>query len=982
MLSAPAPVPVCARQLSCAELVSKPLDQFEARHVGCTTPETTRPMVAAIAKAHNIDISTVQDLIDATVPKQIRLKEELKVGEPMSESEALKKLKDIMSKNTPMKSFIGQGFYNSKMPSVILRNVLENPAWYTPYTPYQAEVSQGRLEAMLNFQTMLHDLTGFAVPTCSLLDEATAAAESMSMCFHISKEKKKTFFVDKDVHPHVLGVIKTRAEPIGVKVVVGDWKTFNFNQDICGAIVQYPNTFGGVEDYSSLASRVHQVGGKVVASVDLLALTIFKAPSEWGADIAIGSSNRFGLPPANGGPHAGFLATTDELKRSMPGRIIGVSKDVAGNPALRMALQTREQHIKREKATSNICTASALMCDISGFYAAYHGPEGLKNIANSIRCKTILLNKALRALGYSIEQHGEIFDTVHAKIGHKGRSTGILLRARNSGINLRDMGEDIAVTFDETTTIEDIEKITEAFAEGRKLPFSLKEMSKELECPCNIPSSLKRTSGFLEHPNFHKYQTEHEMMRYLYGLQLKDVGLSQHMIPLGSCTMKLNAASEMIPMTWPEFTNLHPFAPLDQKKGSLEMIAQLEKDLANITGFSACSLQPNSGAAGEYAGLLTIRNYLKSTGQGHRNICLLPQSAHGTNPASAAMAGMSVVTVSCDAKGNIDVNDLKEKAKKYKDKLACLMVTYPSTYGIYEETILDIIRTIHENGGQVYMDGANMNAQVGLTAPGFMGADVCHLNLHKTFAIPHGGGGPGIGPICAAKHLAPFLPSHSVVGIDGRKAGAVASGPWGSAMALPISWMYIKMLGSKGLKAATSGAVLNANYMAARLKDYYNIVYTGPNGTVAHEFILDCRPFKSTSGIESQDIAKRLIDFGFHAPTMSFPVANTLMIEPTESESIAELDKLCDALIQIRQEIRDIEEGRMPRDDNPLVNAPHTAEEVVSSTWSHPYSREVAAYPLAWVKRNKYWATVKRVDNTYGDLHLAPTLGNYAKYDE
>ena len=926
-------------------------------------------------------LTSVEQLVDCTVPQNIRLRTPLRVGGEVSEAAATAELRALAKLNTPMRSFIGQGYYNSHLPAVLQRNVLENPGWYTPYTPYQAEISQGRLEAMLTFQTMVSDLTGFKMVT-SLLDEATAAAEAMAMCRRLCKGRS-AFFVDRNVHPHVLDVIRTRAAPLGVKVVVGDACALSADalRELCGVYVQYPDTFGAVADYGALATRVHAAGAKVVAGVDLLALTLYRPPSEWGADIAVGSSNRFGLPAGNGGPHAGVLATSPQYQRSMPGRLIGVSKDAANAPALRMALQTREQHIKRERATSNICTSTALISALSGFYGMYHGPQGLTNIAGAIRCKAHLLSEALRKLGVPVAA-GETFDTVFCPLGDARRAADLQRRCRERGYNIREIRDGVSVSFDETTTLHDVQQLVDAFAEGKHVPFTVEELARTHTVPA-VPTACRRTTPFMTHRNFTAYHSEHAMTRYLQCLQSKDIGLQHHMIPLGSCTMKLNAAAIMAPLTWPEFAAVHPFAPDEQKAGYTALVRELERMLAEVTQFSGCSLQPNSGAAGEYAGMLTVRNYLNATGQGHRRVCLIPQSAHGTNPASCTMAGFDVVTVRCDAKGYIDVADFKRKAAQYKDTLGCTMITYPSTYGLFEEDIRELVDTAHLYGAQVYMDGANMNAQVGLTAPGRIGADVCHLNLHKTFAMPHGGGGPGVGPICCAKHLVPYLPGHAAGGaaLAGRHGGAVASAPQGNASLLPISWMYIKMLGSDGLKRATQTAILNSNYMAARLNEHYRIVYTGKNGTVGHEFILDCRPFKKY-GVEATDIAKRLMDFGFHGPTMSFPVANTLMVEPTESEPLEEIDRFCDALIQIRQEIRDIAEGRLPRDDNPLHNAPHTAAEVVARDWTHPYTREHAAFPLTYVRQAKVWPAVKRINDTYGDLHLRTTLDALPRHDE
>ena len=1011
MLSTPQPQPVILR---------KPVESFAERHIGPRPAEVAR-MLAVIASKNprfrGKRLSSVEQLVDCTVPQNIRLRTPLRVGGEVSESAATAELRRLAKLNAPMRSFIGQGYYNAHLPAVLRRNVLENPGWYTPYTPYQAEISQGRLEAMLTFQTMVGDLTGFGMVT-SLLDEATAGAEAMAMCRRLCKGRR-VFHVDRNVHRHVVDVIRTRAAPLGVEVVVGDARALDAPKlrDACGVYVQYPDTFGAVADYGALAASARAAGAKVVAGVDLMALALYRPPSEWGADIVVGSNNRFGLPAGNGGPHSGILATSPQYQRSMPGRLIGVSKDAAGAPALRMALQTREQHIKREHATSNICTSTALVSALSGFYGMYHGPQGLANIAGAIRCKAHLLGEALRRLGVPVAA-GETFDTVFCPLGDARRAAALQRRCRERGINVREIRDGVSVSLDETATLQDVQLLVDAFAEGRRVPFTVAELARTYTVP-EVPAAHRRTTPFMTHRKFSAYHSEHAMTRYLHELQSKDVGLQHHMIPLGSCTMKLNAAAIMAPLTWAEFADVHPFAPEEQKAGYGALVRELERMLAEITQMSGCSLQPTSGAAGEYAGMLTVRNYLNATGQGHRRVCLVPQSAHGTNPASCTMAGFDVVVVKCDAKGYIDVADFKRKAAQYKDTLGCTMITYPSTYGLFEEGVRELVDTAHLYGAQVYMDGANMNAQVGLTAPGRIGADVCHLNLHKTFAMPHGGGGPGVGPICCARHLVPYLPGHSAgrtehtehtehtententehtkdkeqtkhtkhtentehTGLAGRTGGAVSSAPQGNASLLPISWMYIKMLGAGGLKRATQTAILNSNYMAARLSEHYRIVYTGANGTVGHEFILDCRPFKKY-GVEATDIAKRLMDYGFHGPTMSFPVANTLMVEPTESEPLAEIDRFCDALIQIRQEIRDVAEGRLPRDDNPLRNAPHTAAEVVARDWTHPYTRERAAFPLEYVRRAKVWPAVKRVNDTYGDLHLRTTLDALPRHDE
>eukprot|EP01113_Clastostelium_recurvatum_P050550 TRINITY_DN959_c0_g1_i2.p1 TRINITY_DN959_c0_g1~~TRINITY_DN959_c0_g1_i2.p1 ORF type:complete len:1007 (+),score=379.76 TRINITY_DN959_c0_g1_i2:401-3022(+) len=872
------------------------------------------------------------------------------------------------------------GYYNTIIPHVIQRNILENPGWYTPYTPYQAEISQGRLESLLNFQTMVSDLTGLSMANASLLDEATAAAEAMAMCLAQTKERPSfTFYIDKNCHPQTIDTVRVRAEPIGVNVVVGDFASFDFSKDdAIGVLVQYPNTEGRVEDYTALSKKAHDAGALVIAATDLLSLTLLKPPAEWGADIALGNSQRFGVPLGYGGPHAAFFATGDKYKRLLPGRIIGVSKDVNGKPALRMALQTREQHIRREKATSNICTAQALLANMAAMYAVYHGPSGLRAIAEAVHKKTQVLAAGLAGMGVKVAP-GPFFDTIKVHANAASVSSALV----GKGINVRTINaNEVGISLDESTTAKDVSNILAGFAEatGKGKAPTAEEVEKSANVKVDL-GAFARTSKYLTHPVFNSYHSEHELLRYIHRLQKKDLGLNTSMIPLGSCTMKLNATAEMYPVSWPEF-NLHPFVPLDQAKGYTAMFDYLERALADVTGFSAVSLQPNAGSQGEYAGLMVIREFFKAKGQAHRNVCLIPTSAHGTNPASAVMAGMEIVIVACDDNGNINVADLKAKAEQHKDKLSCLMVTYPSTHGVFEEGIEGMCKIIHDNGGQVYMDGANMNAQVGLCRPGDIGADVCHLNLHKTFCIPHGGGGPGMGPIGVASHLAPFLPGHAVVRMGGDKGiGAVSAAPWSSASILPITYVYLKLMGGKGLRDATATAILNANYMAARLKSHYKILYTGAHGLVAHEFIIDLRGFKETAGIEAEDVAKRLQDYGFHGPTMSWPVVNTLMIEPTESESKQELDRLTDALISIRAEIQEIEDGKVDKKNNVLKNAPHPMEVVVSDKWDRPYSREKAAFPTAFIRAHKFWPTIGRVDNVYGDRNLVcscPPVSSYA----
>eukprot|EP00741_Cyanophora_paradoxa_P022455 tig00021489_g21681.t1 len=943
---------------------AQPSDRFEHRHTGSGQKDLQEMLKA-------VGVSSLDALIKETVPADIRLNRALNTPASKTEGQLLAELKAIAKKNVIARSYIGMGYYGTIVPNVILRNLFESPAWYTPYTPYQPEVSQGRLESLLNFQTMVSDLTGLEISNASLLDEATAAGEAMSMSFAIARQKANKFFISKDCHTQTIALVQTRAAALGIEVVVGDHESQAFEKDqFCGAIVQYPATDGRVLDYSAFVQKVKASGAVTACATDLLALTTFKPPGEFGFDIAFGSAQRFGVPLGYGGPHAAFFATKDEYKRLIPGRIIGVSRDSTGRTALRMAMQTREQHIRRDKATSNICTAQALLANAAAMYAVYHGPEGLKEIANRVHGLTLALAAGINKLGVAkVDEKAAVFDTISADCGSDKKAAAVIDAAKALGINLRQLGRSVCVSLDETTTPADVADVLKAFNAGKDAGLSVAELCAAVTT--KLPANLERRSPFLTHPVFRLHRTEHEMLRYIYRLQGKDVSLCRSMISLGSCTMKLNATAEMIPITWPEFNGLHPFAPVDQAKGYKEMIDGLERALEEITGFAKVSSQPNSGSNGEYAGLMVISAYHRSRGDTNRTVCLIPTSAHGTNPASAVLAGMQVVTVKCDENGNIDVADLVAKADAHRDRLAALMVTYPSTHGVFEETIKEICRVVHDRGGQVYMDGANMNAQVGLCRPGDIGADVCHLNLHKTFCIPHGGGGPGMGPIGVAKHLAPFLPGHPVICTGGEKAiGPVSAAPWGSASILPISWMYIHLMGPDGLKRATEYAILNANYMAARLSKHYKVLYTGKNGRVAHEFIIDFRPFKASAGIEVSDVAKRLIDFGFHPPTMSFPVAGTLMIEPTESESKAELDRLIDALIIIRQEIAEVEAGKVPRDDNVLKNAPHTAEVLLAQKWERPYTREQAAYPAAWVKADKFWPSVSRVDDVFGDRNL------------
>ncbi|MEA3235102.1 aminomethyl-transferring glycine dehydrogenase [Pseudomonas mosselii] len=940
-------------------------NEFIARHIGPRAADEQ-------AMLTTLGFDSLEAMTAAVIPDSIKGTSVLGSDDGQSEADALAALKAIASKNQLFKSYIGQGYYNTHTPAPILRNLLENPAWYTAYTPYQPEISQGRLEALLNFQTLISDLTGLPIANASLLDEATAAAEAMTFCKRLSKNKAShAFFASVHCHPQTLDVLRTRAEPLGIEVVVGDERELGDVSAFFGALLQYPASNGDVFDYREVVQRFHAAGALVAVAADLLALTLLTPPGEFDADVAIGSAQRFGVPLGFGGPHAAYFATRDAFKRDMPGRLVGVSIDRFGKSALRLAMQTREQHIRREKATSNICTAQVLLANIASMYAVYHGPAGLKRIAERTHALTAILATGLTKLGIKVVT-GDFFDTLTLATGE---STSTLHdKARAQGINLRQVdAAQLGLSLDETSTQADVEALWQLFADGQAIP-DFTALANTIAV--RLPAGLLRQSAILEHPVFNRYHSETELMRYLRRLADKDLALDRSMIPLGSCTMKLNAASEMIPVTWAEFGNLHPFAPAEQSQGYLQMTTELEAMLCAATGYDAVSLQPNAGSQGEYAGLLAIRAYHRSRGDSHRDICLIPSSAHGTNPATAHMAGMRVVVTACDARGNVDIDDLRAKAIEHRERLAAIMITYPSTHGVFEEAIGEICAIIHDNGGQVYIDGANMNAMVGLCAPGKFGGDVSHLNLHKTFCIPHGGGGPGVGPIGVKSHLAPFLPGHATLE---NTSGAVCAAPFGSASILPITWMYIRMMGGAGLKRASQMAILNANYIARRLEEHYPVLYTGGNGLVAHECILDLRPLKDTSGISVDDVAKRLIDFGFHAPTMSFPVAGTLMIEPTESESKEELDRFCNAMIQIREEIRAVENGSLDKDDNPLKNAPHTAAELAGE-WTHGYSREQAVYPLPSLVEGKYWPPVGRVDNVFGDRNLVcacPSIESY-----
>jgi len=935
-------------------------DSFVRRHIGPNQEEID----AMLAK---VSFENLDALVDAAVPRNIRMDRPLNLPEAKSEIDALAELRAIAKKNKVARSFTGAGYYDCITPPVIQRNILENPGWYTAYTPYQAEIAQGRLEALLNFQTMITDLTAFDISNASLLDEATAAAEAMSLC-HATVPDRKTFFVADNCHPQTIAVIQTRAKPLGIEIKIDNWSRFKFDDTVFGALLPYPATDGAIYDYSDFIKEAHNAGALVVVAADILALTLLKPPGEFGADVAVGNTQRFGVPLGFGGPHAAYFATRDQYKRHMPGRLVGVSHDADGRPAYRLALQTREQHIRRDKATSNICTAQVLLAVIASMYAVYHGPRGLRAIAERVHRLTSQFADGLRALGLKIA-HENFFDTIRVEVES---SAVILEHAEKAGCNLRALdSRAVCISFDETTTPRDIELLMSIFRGTHVRDLVDDNLG---EPPIRIPQSAIRNSDFLTHPIFNTHDTETEMLRYLKKLESRDLSLTTSMIPLGSCTMKLNATAEMFPISWPEISKLHPFAPGEQTAGYMEICSQLEEWLAEITGFDAVSLQPNAGSQGEYAGLLAIREYHASRGEAHRNVCLIPTSAHGTNPASAVMAGFKVVPVACLKDGDIDLADLRAKADEHARDLAALMVTYPSTHGVFESTIREICEVVHSHGGQVYMDGANMNAQVGLCRPGDYGADVCHLNLHKTFCIPHGGGGPGVGPIGVAKHLEPFLPASSSINyqlstINSVATGPVAAAPYGSASILTITWMYIRMMGAEGLKRASEVAILNANYIAKRLDRYFPVLFKGKGGLVAHECILDLRQWKS-AGIEVEDVAKRLIDYGFHAPTISWPVAGTMMVEPTESEPKHELDRFCDAMISIHAEIEAVARGKVDRENNPLKNAPHTARQIASEKWDRPYSREQAAFPAPWTREHKFWPAVARIDNVYGDRNL------------
>ena len=944
------------------------INSFALRHIGLSQADIENLL-------KQLGYKDLEDFSKSVLPENIFTEEKLGLDDALSEEEALKALKEISKKNIVYRSFIGQGYYGTVTPKVILRNVFENPGWYTSYTPYQAEISQGRLEALINFQTMVGDLAGFEIANASLLDEATAAAESMTLAHRVGKSKSQKFFIDQNCFPQTISVVTSRAKPIGIEVVIGDpQKLIGLKEETYfGALLQYPGNDGAVIDFSRVIEGIHNQNGLAVMATDLLSLTILKSPGEMGADIAIGSSQRFGVPLGFGGPHAAFMATKEKYKRSLPGRLVGASVDASGKTAYRLALQTREQHIRREKATSNICTAQALLAIMAGFYAAYHGPEGLKQIAQSVHSKTNALATKINELGYDLRS-SVFFDTI--SIHTKSQTQEIFSAAHDQLMNIRVLDEDhISISLDETTTNQEVNKIVKLFK-----PIERKE---KVIMSFDLPSDLQRSSKYLTHPVFHMYRTETEMLRYIRKLSDKDIALDRAMIPLGSCTMKLNATSEMIPVGWEEFSNIHPYAPNDQTVGYKILIEDLETQLSEITGYSAISLQPNAGSQGEYAGLLAIDAFHKKNGDHQRKICLIPESAHGTNPASAQMAGMKVVAINCDKKGNIDLEDLKEKAEKYSTELAAIMITYPSTHGVFETTVAEVCTIIHGHGGKVYIDGANFNAMVGVCKPGSFGGDVSHLNLHKTFCIPHGGGGPGVGPIGVAKDLVPHLPTDPLVyKPSSNNVGPVSATNFGSASILPISWMYIQMMGASGLRKATQVAILSANYIAQKLSPYYKILYTGKNGLIAHECILDIRPLKELCGVEVDDIAKRLIDFGFHAPTMSFPVPGTLMIEPTESESLAELDRFIEAMICIRDEIAKVEDGTYAIEESPLRNAPHCAETVASDDWEYKYSRSLAAYPVDLRGRNKYWPPVGRVDNVYGDKNLMCSCPSMSDYKE
>jgi len=949
-------------------------DRFVDRHIGPDTDEVR-------AMLETIGFGSLDALIDQTIPNDIRLAQPMQLanlpGDGLSEGDALRRLESIALRNEIHRSYIGMGYYNTDTPAVIRRNILESPGWYTQYTPYQAEIAQGRLELLLNFQTMVSELSGLDVANASLLDEATAAAEAMAMCIGVNRRKRMRFCVSDACHPQTLNVLRTRAASMGIDLEVGDLASMTFDENVAGALAQNPTTEGRIVDWSDLAGRVHEAGGMMVIAADLLAMTLFTPPGEMGADIACGTTQRFGCPLGAGGPHAGYLACREKHVRKMPGRIVGVSRDAHDNTAYRLAIQTREQHIKRDRATSNICTAQVLPAVIAAAYGMYHGPEGLLRIGRRVHAMTGALESGLRRLGYEIND-GPRFDTITIRVD-EDEAHALLSGARQRRMNLRDFGDGrVGVALDETTTRGDLADLLDVFARGRAIEQSIDELADE--AAARDDGAMARTREFMQQDVFNQYRSEHEMLRYLHKLQERDLSLTTSMIPLGSCTMKLNAAAEMLPITWPQFSRIHPYAPADQQAGYQQLYDQLIDWLKSITGFDAVSLQPNAGSQGEYAGLLAIRGYHAARGEGHRNVCLIPTSAHGTNPASAVVAGMTVVPVGCRENGDIDLDDLRARAAENADHLAAIMITYPSTHGVFERTIVEACGIVHEHGGQVYLDGANMNAQVGLTTPANCGADVCHLNLHKTFCIPHGGGGPGMGPIAVAAHLAEFLPGDPLDPQSG--VGAISAAPSGSPSILPISWMYIATMGAEGLRRASEVAILNANYMAKRLRDDYPVLYTGANDTVAHEFILDCRPLAEQAHVTVDDIAKRLMDYGFHAPTMSWPVAGTFMVEPTESENRAELDRLCDAMIAIRREADDILHGRADAEDNPLSNSPHTQHHVTSDDWPHPYSREQAAYPAAWLRDHKYWPPVARIDNPYGDRHLVCTCPDMSEFGQ
>ncbi|EIV8502680.1 aminomethyl-transferring glycine dehydrogenase [Vibrio parahaemolyticus] len=941
-------------------------NEFVGRHNGPKLSDQQKMLEA-------INAVSLDALISETVPANIRLEQPMTLAEAKSEADMLATMKQFANQNQVKRTFIGQGYYNTFTPNVILRNVLENPGWYTAYTPYQPEISQGRLESLLNFQQMVIDLTSMEIANASLLDEATAAAEAMTLCKRAGKSKSNVFFVADDVHPQTIEVVKTRAKFIGFEVLVGSLESLP-EQDVFGALVQYPSTTGEVRDLTDIIAKAQANKTLVTVATDLLASTLLKPAGEMGADVAIGSAQRFGVPMGYGGPHAAFMATRDKHKRTMPGRVIGVSIDAKGNQALRMAMQTREQHIRREKATSNICTAQALLANMASFYAVYHGAEGLRTIARRTHHMTAILAAGLTKGGFELA-HNSFFDTITINTGEKTQD--LYTKALAADINLRVLPGKLGISLDETTTVADVEALFAVFGVKEDVAALSTEIAGNEFAA--IPEALRRTSEYLTHPVFNTYHSETQMMRYLKQLENKDFSLTHGMIPLGSCTMKLNAAAEMIPITWPEFGSIHPFAPAEQAAGYAALAKDLKEKLCEITGYDAFSLQPNSGASGEYAGLIAIQRYHESRGEGHRNVCLIPSSAHGTNPATASMVSMKVVVVKCDDEGNIDIDDLAAKIEKHKDNLSSIMITYPSTHGVYEEKVKEVCEMVHAAGGQVYLDGANMNAQVGLTSPGFIGSDVSHLNLHKTFCIPHGGGGPGMGPIGVKSHLAPFLPGHIENGVEGEDF-AVSAADFGSASILPISWAYIAMMGEAGLSNATKVAILNANYVMERLRPHYPVLYRGKNGRVAHECIIDIRPLKEETGISEEDIAKRLMDYGFHAPTMSFPVAGTLMVEPTESEDLAELNRFCDAMISIREEMTKVKNGEWPLENNPLVNAPHTQVDLSAEEWDRPYSRELGCFPSKATKSWKYWPTVNRVDNVYGDRNLicsCPSIDNY-----